>query len=177
MVVVFLLVIRLTHITNIEVFYPVLIDSCWFKRNSLFKGKKWPLCAFICLLHSICFSPIGFRCCVLSPSSDLYTISCSGLCFNSFYWAFFTENQPTFEEETDSENKLHTILEKTRTLQDTIKNVTSDDLDNSLDDLESPGHSVEDLSDVMSERDGNVDHVEEMEQEIYGRFYRMMLSV
>jgi hypothetical protein len=84
----------------------------------------------------------------------------------------FTENPSTFEE-PDSENKLHAILEKTRALQDTIKNVAGDDLDNSLDDLESPGHSVEDLSDVMSEKDGTPDHGEVMDQEIYGRFYRV----
>ncbi|XP_061172276.1 A-kinase anchor protein 13-like isoform X3 [Saccostrea echinata] len=70
-----------------------------------------------------------------------------------------TESQSVTEME-DGENKLQTIIEKTRTLQDAIKNVTNDDLDNSLEDLESPGHSMEDLSDVMSDRG-------EMDQGIY----------
>lgn len=73
-----------------------------------------------------------------------------------------------YEGETETENKIQAILEKTRSLQDAIKNANTDDLNNSLDDLESPGHSAEDISDVMSDNDGNPADV--MEQDVYGRF-------
>lgn len=73
-----------------------------------------------------------------------------------------------YEGETETENKIQAILEKTRSLQDAIKNANTDDLNSSLDDLESPGHSAEDISDVMSDKDGNPADV--MEQDVYGRF-------
>lgn len=73
-----------------------------------------------------------------------------------------------YDGETETENKIQAILEKTRSLQDAIKNVNTDDLNSSLDDLESPGHSAEDISDVMSDKDGNPGDV--MEQDVYGRF-------
>ena len=73
-----------------------------------------------------------------------------------------------YDGETETENKIQAILEKTRSLQDAIKNVNTDDLNSSLDDLESPGHSAEDISDVMSDKDENPGDV--MEQDVYGRF-------
>ena len=73
-----------------------------------------------------------------------------------------------YDGETETENKIQAILEKTRSLQDAIKNANTDDLNSSLDDLESPGHSAEDISDVMSDKDRNPGDV--MEQDVYGRF-------
>ncbi|XP_078313770.1 rho guanine nucleotide exchange factor 28-like isoform X2 [Crassostrea virginica] len=75
------------------------------------------------------------------------------------------ENISMYDGETETENKIQAILEKTRSLQDAIKNVNTDDLNSSLDDLESPGHSAEDISDVMSDKDGNPGDV--MEQDVY----------
>lgn len=57
-----------------------------------------------------------------------------------------------YDGETDSENKLQAIIDKTRSLQDAIKNVTT-----------------EDLSDVMSDKDGNPEPVDTMDQGVYGR--------
>lgn len=74
-----------------------------------------------------------------------------------------------YDGETDSENKLQAIIDKTRSLQDAIKNVTTDDLNISEDDLDSLGHSAEDLSDVMSDKDGNPEPVDTMDQGVYGR--------
>uniref|UniRef100_A0A8W8HLI0 Uncharacterized protein n=1 Tax=Magallana gigas TaxID=29159 RepID=A0A8W8HLI0_MAGGI len=79
------------------------------------------------------------------------------------------ETTSMYDGETDSENKLQAIIDKTRSLQDAIKNVTTDDLNISEDDLESPGHSAEDLSDVMSDKDGNPEHVDTMDQDVYER--------
>lgn len=90
--------------------------------------------------------------------------------WSNFYVDFFTETTSMYDGETDSENKLQAIIDKTRSLQDAIKNVTTNDLNISEDDLESPGHSAEDLSDVMSDKDGNPEHVDTMDQDVYGRF-------
>lgn len=67
-----------------------------------------------------------------------------------------------YDGEIDSENKLQVIIDKIRSLQDVIKNVIIDDF-NIFEDFELFGYFVEDLFDVMSDKDGNLEYVDIMD--------------
>lgn len=68
-----------------------------------------------------------------------------------------------YDGEIDSENKLQVIIDKIRSLQDVIKNVIIDDFNIFEDDFELFGYFVEDLFDVMSDKDGNLEYVDIMD--------------
>lgn len=68
-----------------------------------------------------------------------------------------------YDGEIDSENKLQVIIDKIRSLQDVIKNVIIDDFNILEDDFELFGYFVEDLFDVMSDKDGNLEYVDIMD--------------
>lgn len=68
-----------------------------------------------------------------------------------------------YDGEIDSENKLQVIIDKIRSLQDVIKNVIIDDFNIFEDDFESFGYFIEDLFDVMSDKDGNLEYVDIMD--------------
>lgn len=68
-----------------------------------------------------------------------------------------------YDGEIDSENKLQVIIDKIRSLQDVIKNVIIDDFNIFEDDFELFGYFVEDLFDVMSDKDGNLEYIDIMD--------------
>lgn len=68
-----------------------------------------------------------------------------------------------YDGEIDSENKLQVIIDKIRSLQDVIKNVIINDFNIFEDDFELFGYFVEDLFDVMSDKDGNLEYVDIMD--------------